>query len=173
MTALRLLVATTNTGKLAEFRSLFTGVAGLQLLSLRDTSFDEPIDEDGASFEANAQKKARIVARHCGVLTLADDSGLEVDALHGRPGVHSARFASEGASDAQNNARLLELMRDVPDSDRGARFRCVLALADPGCGPGEACHPETGACEGAILPSARRDAEGSGVDRHCRRAQEA
>jgi XTP/dITP diphosphohydrolase len=102
-------VATTNRGKLAELRSLCASLP-IDLISVADASA-RPIDviEDGATFEANALKKARTVAAQLAMPTLADDSGLEVDALHGRPGVRSARYASEGTDAANNRKLLLEL----------------------------------------------------------------
>ncbi len=87
--------------------------------------------EDGATFAANARIKAEDLARRTGLPALGDDSGLEVDALGGRPGVRSARYAGEHASDAENTALLLHELRDVPDDARGAAFRCALALAWP------------------------------------------
>lgn len=90
-----------------------------------------PVKEDGRTFADNAVKKARAVAAATGCLALADDSGLEVEALHGEPGVRSARFAGRHGDDAANNARLLRRLAGLPAQRRGARFRCVLALADP------------------------------------------
>jgi XTP/dITP diphosphohydrolase len=107
--------------------------------------------EDGATLGENALKKAHVVASATGMLTLADDSGLEVDALGGRPGVRSARFAHDGATDAENNAALLAAL-DAPRTNtapRSARFRCVLALADPRS-PLPHTHTVEGVCEGTI-----------------------
>jgi len=157
---MRLVVATRNRGKLAELRSLLGAHRGLELLCLSDLLLFFEVVEDGDTFLANAQKKAREVALATRLPTLADDSGLLVDALDGAPGVHSARFAGEHASDDENNTRLLELLANVPTEDRRARFRCVLALATPDgtLGP----HTE-GECEGRIVREPR-GAHGFGYD---------
>jgi len=157
---MRLVVATRNRGKLAEFRSLLGAHRGLELLCLSDLPPLPEVVEDGDTFLANAQKKAREVALATRLPTLADDSGLLVDALEGAPGVHSARFAGEQASDDENNTRLLELLAKVPTEDRRARFRCVLALGTPDgtLGP----HTE-GECEGRIVREPR-GAHGFGYD---------
>ena len=157
---MRLVVATRNRGKLAELRSLLGAHRGLELLCLSDLLLFFEVVEDGDTFLANAQKKAREVALATRLPTLADDSGLLVDALDGAPGVHSARFAGEQASDDENNTRLLELLANVPTEDRRARFRCVLALATPDgtLGP----HTE-GECEGRIVREPR-GAHGFGYD---------
>jgi XTP/dITP diphosphohydrolase len=126
----RLLVATRSAPKLAELRDQLR-LEGATLLSLDDLGIaDEPV-EDGATFAANAALKARFYARRTGLPTLADDSGLEVDVLGGGPGVRTRRFAGEDATDAENNARLLAALGDLPPERRGARYRCVLALALP------------------------------------------
>jgi XTP/dITP diphosphohydrolase len=157
----RLLVATGNRGKLAEIRQLFAGLE-LEVLALGDVGGAPEVIEDGDTFEANATKKAREVAQATGLLTLADDSGLEVDALGGAPGVRSARFAGEGATDGANNRLLLERLAGVEGPARTARFRCVLALADPGS-EGRGVHLESGVCEGRIV-EAPRGAGGFGYD---------
>jgi XTP/dITP diphosphohydrolase len=126
----RLVVATRSSHKLAELRDLLR-LDRAELLSLDDLGVaDEPV-EDGASFAANAALKARFYARLTGFATLADDSGLEVDALGGDPGVRTRRFAGEDASDAENNATLLSALAGLPPERRGARYRCALALALP------------------------------------------
>lgn len=145
-----IVLATRNTGKAGEITATL-GLADVKFLTLQDFPLMPEVEEDGATFEENALKKARAVARHCNCPALADDSGLEVDALNGLPGVRSARFAGEEATDAENNSRLAELMQPIPAGRRGARFVCVLALVDPS---GE----ETvvrGECEGCILESPR------------------
>lgn len=154
-----LVVATNNRGKLAELRHLLAGL-NVEVLSLQDVS-RKPIQvvEDGDTFEANAIKKAREVASATMMLTLADDSGLEVDALGGAPGVRSARFAGERATDAENNAALLAAIEaldasDPARSDMKARFRCVLALVDPFVRDGEPLVVE-GTCEGKITRTPR------------------
>jgi len=147
-------VATTNRGKLAELRQLFADLP-IDFVSVAEAS-PRPIDvvEDGATFEANALKKAKTVAALLAMPTLADDSGLEVDALSGRPGVRSARYAGEGATDAANNRKLLlELESEGNSGARTARFRCVLAFVDPAF----AEHPRiaSGRVEGSIALAPR------------------
>jgi len=139
----RILVATRNRGKLAEIREILSA-PGLELLAPEAVGDLPEVEEDGDTFEANAIKKAVTLARASGMLTLADDSGLEVDALGGEPGVYSARYAGEPSNDAANNAKLLEALRGQPD--RRARFRCVIALATPD----GACSTVDGRCEGGI-----------------------
>lgn len=164
-----LVVATNNRGKLDELRHLLAGM-NVEILSLTDVS-KKPIHvvEDGLTFEANAIKKAREVAGATMMLTLADDSGLEVEALGGAPGVRSARFAGERATDAENNAALLAaldgLAVDAPGArprDFDARFRCVLALIDPFVQGGEPFVVE-GTCAGTIT-RAPRGSGGFGYD---------
>jgi XTP/dITP diphosphohydrolase len=106
-----------------------------------------PVEEDGATFAENAVKKAQSAAQATGKPVIADDSGLEVDALGGRPGVYSARFAGESASDAANNAKLLEELADIPDGQRNAAFRCSIAL----CFPDGNCRTFSGELNGVIL----------------------
>lgn len=142
-----LVVATSNRGKIAELHALLTGIDA-SVVSVADVLGAMPdVEEDAPTFRGNAVKKAVAVARATEMLTLADDSGLEVDALDGRPGVRSARFAGEHASDDENNAALLRALSQVDDGRRGARYRCVLALVDPG-----AAEPiiVEGACQGSI-----------------------
>ncbi len=120
-------MATRNKGKIREIRDALKGL-GLQIYSLSDFPNIPEIEEDGASFAENALKKARFYSRYFGKLTIADDSGLEVDALKGLPGIYSARYAGEGASTKENNRKLLREMRGIPASRRGARFKCVMSL---------------------------------------------
>src|SRR5512136_315766 len=122
-----LLAATGNRGKFAEIRQLLRDTVEV-LYSLQDFPGLPPVIEDGADFTENALKKARSAALATGKPVIADDSGLEVDALGGRPGVHSARFAGEGAGDAANNARLLKELTGIPEAQRTAAFRCVIAF---------------------------------------------
>lgn len=103
----------------------------VEVLSLRDFPDAPEVEEDGATFRENALKKAGVISRHTGQNVLADDSGLEVDALGGEPGIHSARYSGPAATDESNNLKLLSNLRDVPEEKRGARFRCVLALCRP------------------------------------------
>lgn len=125
-----LVVATSNRGKLQEIRSLLDGVVDTVRCAADFTEFPETI-EDGSTFRDNALKKAREAMRFSGLPALADDSGLVVDVLGGRPGVHSARFAGEGAGDAANNRRLLEELNGIPADRRQAAFVCVLAFVSP------------------------------------------
>jgi len=141
----KIVIATENMGKLQEIEESLRDT-GIMIASLRDFPSLPPIEEDGMSFRENALKKARIVVRYTDTVTVADDSGLEVDFLDGAPGVHSARFAGEGASDADNNSKLLKLLEDIPLSQRGASFRCVLAVLNP---KGKELVVE-GECRGAI-----------------------
>jgi XTP/dITP diphosphohydrolase len=127
----RLLVATHSAHKLAELRELLRLEHG-ELVGLNEVGIDEDPEETGMSFETNARIKARFGARRTGLPTLADDSGLEVDALGGGPGVRTRRYAGEDATDADNNAKLLAALDDLPPDRRGARYVCVLALALPG-----------------------------------------
>jgi len=126
----RLLVATSNAKKLAEFARLFAS-RDLELVTPAALGGLPDVDEDEPTFRGNAAKKARAAAVHTRTWSLADDSGLEVDALGGGPGVHSARFAGAHGDDAANNRLLLERLTHVPDAERGARFVCALALARP------------------------------------------
>lgn len=126
---MKLLVATHNRGKLREFQEIFHDLP-FELLTLDDVGIREDVAETGATLEENARLKANAYVRASGLLTLADDSGLEVDALNGEPGVYSKRYAGEGKSDAERNAHLLEKLRNVPQAKRTARFRCVIAIAD-------------------------------------------
>ncbi|HHU64400.1 MAG TPA: XTP/dITP diphosphatase [Clostridiales bacterium] len=126
----KLIIATRNNGKVKEIKALLRPLS-YDILSLGDLNIDIDIPEDGTTFEENAVKKAREICRLTGHLTLADDSGLEVFALNNAPGVHSARFAGEGASDEQNNRKLLTLMKNIQKEKRQARFRCCMALYYP------------------------------------------
>jgi XTP/dITP diphosphohydrolase len=141
-----LLVATGNRGKFNEIEALLRDKVEV-LWSLADFPGIPPVEEDGASFAENAVKKALSASRATGKPAIADDSGLEVSALGGRPGVYSARFAGIGASDAENNLKLLRDLADVPDGERGAAFRCVIAL----CYPDGDCQTFTGELTGTIL----------------------
>lgn len=136
-------------------------LSGVDLISLTDLAPDLVLDEPFSTFQDNALHKARTAARATELPAIADDSGLEVDALDGAPGVHSARFAGEGASDADNNAKLVALLRDVPDSKRTARYRCVAVFVAP---EGEEIVAD-GSCEGTLVLEARGDL-GFGYDPH-------
>lgn len=127
---MKLVVATTNQNKLRELRHLLQGLP-VELLSLRDFPECPAITEDGKSFAENALKKARAICAHTRMVTIADDSGLEVDHLGGRPGIYSARYAGEQAGDPENYAKLLQELHGVKPEQRGARFCCVLAIVSP------------------------------------------
>lgn len=148
---MRLLVATSNSGKTREIRKILAGIP-FEIVNLKDVGKLTEARETGKSFAANARIKARTYYRQTGLLTLAEDSGLQVDYLGGRPGVLSARFAGETASDADNVRRLLASMRGVPQEKRHARFVCVVAITD-----GKKMWMATGKCEGRIAsrPSGR------------------
>jgi XTP/dITP diphosphohydrolase len=137
-------LATRNRGKLAEYRRLLGG-AGVALLDLDEAGVGEEVEEDGATFLANASRKAREYARLARLPVLADDSGLVVDALGGDPGVRSARFGGPGLDDAGRIRHLLARLGGV--ADRRARFVCVIALARPG---GPAARVYLGQCDGRI-----------------------
>lgn len=125
-----LVVATRNRGKILEINALLSGLVDLVSSAADYPNFPETV-EDGATFAENALKKAREAASFTGLPSLADDSGLVVDALNGRPGVFSARYAGEGADDAANNAQLLDECQKIPDDRRQAAFVCVLAFVTP------------------------------------------
>jgi XTP/dITP diphosphohydrolase len=124
-----LVVATGNAGKLREFRSLLAGLP-FELVSQTQLKVAAP-EETGSSFAENALLKARHAAAATGEAAIADDSGLEVDALGGAPGIYSARFAGPDADDGANNAKLLAALAGTPASGRSARYRCALAFVDP------------------------------------------
>lgn len=126
----RIVIATQNENKVAEIKEMLKGT-GIEAVSLRDLNIDVDVVEDGNTFEENAYKKALEIMKITGMPTLADDSGLEVDALDGAPGVYSARFAGVHGDYARNNEKLLELMKDVPDERRGARFVTAMVLLYP------------------------------------------
>ncbi len=125
-----LLVATTNQGKFAEVQAFLKSLP-LSIVSLRSLGSWPAVVEDGATFEENALKKARALAEYSGTLTLADDSGLEVDALNGAPGIYSARYAGEEGNDDKNNETLLRELQGIAEGQRSARFVCALALCAP------------------------------------------
>jgi XTP/dITP diphosphohydrolase len=154
----RLLVATHSEHKLRELRELLHP-ARADLVSLADLGIDEDPVEDGRTFRTNAAIKARFGLAMTGLPTIADDSGLEVDALDGAPGVRTRRYAGEHASDNDNNLKLLAALDDLPPERRGARYVCVLALARPG----ERLAFSRGTCRGRIA-RAPRGTGGFGYD---------
>ena len=125
-----LLIATQNLHKLEEYRALLAGLH-FELRSLLDAGIDEDVEETGVTFEDNARLKAERYRDLSGLLTLADDSGLEVDALNREPGVHSRRWAGDEASDDDRNRLLLARLMGIADERRTGRFRCAIALASP------------------------------------------
>ncbi len=155
---IRVLVATHNRGKLREYANLLTDLV-VEWVLLTDLGIDAKVDETGATFEANARLKAATYAHLSGLLTLADDSGLEVDALGGGPGVQSARYAGVGASDSDRYRKLLHELEGVPVAKRGARFVCAVAVSTP---EGEMTTVR-GTCEGRIAYGPR-GAHGFGYD---------
>ncbi len=158
-----LMLATTNPGKIREFKALlgqYEPTKRLTLLTPQDWLERLPeVEETGTTFAENARLKAIALALATGLLALADDSGLCVDALGGEPGLHSARWAGIGVSDADRNARLRARLSEVPAERRTARYVCVVSLAGPDGGSIEA----EGICEGAIL-EAPRGVSGFGYD---------
>jgi XTP/dITP diphosphohydrolase len=154
----KLLVATNNPGKVREYDDLLNGLP-VNITFPAQEGLELEVDESGETFEENARIKALAYARASGLLTLADDSGLEVDALDGAPGVYSARYAGPGTSDADRYRKLLAALADVPPGQRSARFRCVVALAQPD----GAVHTAAGTCEGEIGSTARGE-HGFGYD---------
>ena len=127
---MELVIATTNKGKLREIQQLLKDL-GVSVMSLADFHGYPNVIEDGKTFRENALKKAREISAFTGKPSLADDSGIMVDALGGEPGVYSARYSGKDADDLKNNSKLLRKMRDVPDAGRGAQFVCVMALVFP------------------------------------------
>lgn len=154
----RLLVATRSQHKLRELGELLDLPPGVELVSPDDAGIEGEPDETGTTFETNARIKARYYASRSGLPTLADDSGLEVDALGGGPGVYTRRYAGPDATDDDNNAKLLRELADLPADERGARYVCVLALALPDtAGPrgGLRIIARRGTCRGRIATGLR------------------
>jgi XTP/dITP diphosphohydrolase len=140
-----LVLGTRNHGKLAEFRSLFKGMH-IKLLSFYDFPDIPPVVEDGKTFQQNASKKAKTIAKATGRIAVSDDSGLEVDSLNADPGVYSARFAGEKATDRDNARKVLKMLDGVPWEERTARFVCVICASTP---RGKTISAE-GSCSGKI-----------------------
>jgi XTP/dITP diphosphohydrolase len=154
----RLLLATTNKGKIKEYRILLSGIP-YEILTPADCGISTDVKEDGETYEQNALLKATTMASLSCLLTLADDSGIEVEALGGEPGIQSARYAGENKTDADRNAYLLARLNAAPDIRRNAQFRCVIAIAVPN-GRVEVF---SGACQG-IITQEPRGANGHGYD---------
>jgi XTP/dITP diphosphohydrolase len=153
-----LLVATTNRHKLEEYRTIFSDIP-FQLLSLNDIRLDLDVEETGTTFQENAEIKALTYARTSGILSLADDSGLEIDALGGAPGIYSARFAGVDTPYEERFRLIFERLHGVPVAQRSARFRCVITIAEPS-GYHESVE---GSIEG-IITDVPRGANGFGYD---------
>jgi len=153
-------IATRNRNKVEEISQMLQGpkFQVISLLDFKDRNLPE-IQEDGLTFEENARNKAVTIAKMTGRLTLADDSGLMVDALNGRPGVLSARYSGENATPEENNRKLLDEIKDVPTKKRTARFVCVVAIARPS----GKVHVVEGRCEGLIAKEIRGET-GFGYD---------
>lgn len=152
-----IIIASRNRGKVAEILQIFADLP-FRLRSIDHYPDAPDVEETGSTFAENARVKALAAARHTDLWALADDSGLEVDALGGRPGIHSARYS--GASDERNNEKVLRELEGVPDSRRTARFRAAMALAAPG---GRILAETEGAVEGLITHELRGNA-GFGYD---------
>jgi XTP/dITP diphosphohydrolase len=164
--ARRLLVATRSRHKLRELRELLALPDEVELVSPDDLGIEGEPDETGETFETNARIKARFYALRSGLPTLADDSGLEVDALGGGPGVRTRRFAGPDATDDDNNRKLLRELAGLPPERRGARYVCVLAIAEPwtaGKRGGMRIEVRRGTCRGRIATTTRGDG-GFGYD---------
>ncbi|MBE2226389.1 MAG: XTP/dITP diphosphatase [Ignavibacteria bacterium] len=140
----KIFIASKNKGKIEEIRSYLAGF-GIEIFSLLDSHELPEVEETGATFEENAHLKAKAIFDIVKIPVLADDSGLETDSLGGSPGIYSARFSGEGATDERNNLKLLKELENVPDDKRTARFVCVLALYD-----GINSRYFEGTCEGKI-----------------------
>ncbi|XKE96034.1 XTP/dITP diphosphatase [Metaplanococcus flavidus] len=153
-----IIIATKNKGKAKDFEQLLEPM-GYKVLTLHDVAPHMDVEETGETFEANAILKAEAIAQELQATVIADDSGLEIDALNGEPGVYSARYSGDERNDESNIDKVLQKMVQVPDSEKTARFRCVLALASPG--------KETilfeGTCEGLITDE-RKGENGFGYD---------
>jgi XTP/dITP diphosphohydrolase len=143
---MKLIIATNNKNKIIEIEDKLAGVAGLELVPLGRYPDPPEIVEDGETFRDNAEKKARGIAAFTGHYSMADDSGLVIEALGGRPGVYSARYGGESATDKDRNCKVLDEMRGVPAARRAARFVCVIAI----CGPDGRCVFAEGECGGII-----------------------
>jgi len=154
----KLLLATSNPGKIREYRFLLDGL-GYQITTLTEERIAKIVTESGNNYEQNARLKAITYAKLSQLTALADDSGLEVDALNGEPGVKSARFAGEAATDAERVSLLLAKLNSVPWERRTAHFKCVIAIANPG-GRTEVCYGE---CHGMIAFEANGE-NGFGYD---------
>ncbi len=155
----RIVLASGNAGKVKEINALLQS-HGIEVVSQNEFNVPEAI-EDGLTFVENAIKKARNACKFTGLPAIADDSGIEVDALHKAPGIYSARYAGEDADDAKNNIKLLEALRDVPEADRSARYQCVMVYMQTEDDPTPII--TQGSLQGRILTSPQGDG-GFGYD---------
>lgn len=155
---MKIVLATRNANKVREIRNKLSGLSFIELYSLDDYPDAPDVIEDGETFTENALKKARAIAKYTGLPVMADDSGLSVDALEGRPGVYSARYGGEGISDTERNLKLLDEMKDIVIG-RTAHFICVIALIFPDGSE----HVTEGRCSGEIITE-MRGANGFGYD---------
>lgn len=156
---MELILATRNSDKLHEIKSILSEVGDYEFLSLLDFPDIPEIVEDRLTYAGNAIKKASTIANHKGIPALADDSGLEVDALDGAPGIKSARFAGDNVSYEANNKKLLRMLKDVPREECSARFQCAMAFVKPSGW----IEVTTGTCEGVIISEPRGN-DGFGYD---------
>ncbi|WP_203333152.1 XTP/dITP diphosphatase [Planococcus beigongshangi] len=153
-----IIIATKNKGKAKDFEALLEPM-GYKVLTLHDVAPHMDVEETGVTFEENAILKAVAIAEELQATVIADDSGLEIDALGGEPGVYSARYSGEQKNDSSNIDKVLQKMVQIPEEERTARFRCVLALA----APGEKTQLFEGVCEGLIATEREGD-NGFGYD---------
>lgn len=154
----KIIIATNNKGKAKDFEALF-GPLGYEVLTLHDVANEMDIEETGTTFEENALLKATALAEHLQTIVIADDSGLEIDALNGRPGIFSARYAGEEKSDEANMDKVLQELEHVDPLNRTARFVCAIAVASPTNDP----FTVRGTCEG-IIATERKGENGFGYD---------
>ncbi|MEM9951228.1 MAG: RdgB/HAM1 family non-canonical purine NTP pyrophosphatase [Chloroflexota bacterium] len=158
---MEILIATQNQGKVKEYQRLLADI-DVSIIGLRDIGLGKmDVEETGTTFEANALLKAEAYAKASGKIALADDSGLEVDALDGRPGVYSARYGKPEFDDAGRRQYLLKEMNNVAENDRSARFRCVIAIYNPDT---DESYTTDGTCEGIIRTEERDAGQGFGYD---------
>lgn len=152
------IIATKNAGKAKEFKRMFLPL-GYEVKTLLDYPEFEDVEETGSTFEENAILKAEAVSKAFNKIVISDDSGLMIDALDGRPGIYSARYAGEAKNDDANMDKVLEELKDVPEAERTCRFYCALAVAVPG----QKTTTVSGTCEGSILKE-KRGSFGFGYD---------
>ncbi|QGT98878.1 Nucleoside 5-triphosphatase RdgB (dHAPTP, dITP, XTP-specific) [Candidatus Syntrophocurvum alkaliphilum] len=153
-----LLIASRNQKKKSELEDILSDI-DVEIITLDDINEIPEVIEDGSTFEENAIKKAEMTAELSGYITLADDSGLEVDYLNGEPGIYSARFAGDNATDEKNNEKLLDLLQNIEKEQRTARFKCVIAISIPN----GKTYIADGECNGIIADTPRGDG-GFGYD---------